>query len=757
MITYDQVVARVRDPKPDRDGTLFFCPCHPDGQKQGKRSAKTWPLADGIAGVKCFAGCNTRDILQALGFDLSNNGDRQEPEAVYDYWDIDRKLLYQVVRGQNKDFKQRRPDGNGGWIWNLQGVKPTLYRLPETIEAVQRGETVFVCEGEKDCNNLAKLGLAATTNSGGAGKWQDSFSDHLAGAVIVILPDNDDPGRRHADQVARSLQGKAKSIKVVELPGLPDKGDVSDWLAKGGTKEELLKMVAEALEWEVQAPAWMEPEPIQTTLRAVEKLPAGIIPEPFRDWLTDAANRMQCPLDFVAVASIIEAGAIIGAGCGIRPKQKDTWLTVPNLWGGVVASPSKMKSPALEETINPLERLEAEAKDDHDQAFDDWEADNEAYKAKREAIKGDMATAAKGKAKQGEKVPDMAEAKAEYAALEEPETPTWRRYKTSDSTIEKMAVLLKENPRGLLVFRDELVGLLVNWGREDRQADRAFYLEAWRGKGGYTTDRIGRGTIHTPNMCLSILGSMQPSKLTGYLLQANDDLQNDGLLQRFQLLVYPDELEDWKYIDKQPDFAAKDRAFKVFKTLAEMDFTQHGAELPEGERIPFLHFDYEAQELFKAWLTELEEKIEAEGTPLMSEHLGKYRSLMPSLALIIHLINVADGHPAGPVTEEAAAQAAAWCEYLESHARRIYGLLADISIRAAEVLAERIKKRELADGFSVRDVYHKGWHLLDKKEIVEQACEELAEAGWLRPAFEDKPGRQPKEVFMINPKIFSLK
>ena len=133
----------------------------------------------------------------------------------------------------------------------LKGVKPTLYRLPETQAAVQKGEPVFIPEGERDVDNLAKLGLAATTNSGGAGKWQDSLSVHLAAADVVILPDM----MILAGSTRTRCQitpGIAKSIKVVELPGLPDKGDVSDWLAKGGTKEELLKMVAEALEWEAQ-------------------------------------------------------------------------------------------------------------------------------------------------------------------------------------------------------------------------------------------------------------------------------------------------------------------------------------------------------------------------------------------------------------------------------------------------------------------------------------------------------------------------
>ena len=283
MITYDQVVARVRDPKPDRDGTLFFCPCHPDGTKHNRRSARTWPLADGIAGVKCFAGCNTRDILQALGFDFSNNGDhRHESEAVYDYRDKDGKLLYQVVRFPGKDFKQRRPDGKGGWIWNLKGVKPTLYRLPETQAAVQKGEPVFIPEGERDVDNLTRLGMAATTNSGGASKWQDSFSDHLSGADVVILPDNDDPGREHAAKVARSLQGKAKGIKIVSLPGLPDKGDVSDWLANGGAKEELLRLVAEAPEWKAQEQERQEfYRPITVRLSDIEPEEVSWLWEPY--------------------------------------------------------------------------------------------------------------------------------------------------------------------------------------------------------------------------------------------------------------------------------------------------------------------------------------------------------------------------------------------------------------------------------------------------------------------------------------------
>lgn len=499
---------------------------------------------------------------------------------------------------------------------------------------------------------------------------------------------------------------------------------------------------------------WPDPEEIKEELLPVEDLPVAIIPEPLRDWLYDISYRMQCPIDFVAAAAVVVAGAVIGASCGIRPKKRDDWLVIPNLWGGIVARPSMLKTPSLAEVMKPLLRLEIEAKEQYDQEMNYFSADIEAFKATKEALKSEMVLAAKGKPKNGVPPPRMEDVKARFKALEEPEAPTRRRYKTNDSTIEKMAELLNENPRGILLFRDELVGLLVSWDREDRQADRTFYLEAWNGYGSYTTDRIGRGTVDTGNLCVSVLGGIQPAKLTGYLYQANDDLKNDGLVQRFQLIVYPDEPTDWKLIDEYPNTEAKNRAYVIFKKLSEMNFLDYGAELPEGEKIPFFHFSPEAQGIFNEWLTDLQARLQTEEVPLMVEHLSKYRSLMPSLALIFHLVSIAGGQATGEVTQEAAGTAAAWCDYLESHARRVYALVGDISAKAAAELAKKIKKRALKDSFTVRDVYRKGWHLLDRRELVQDACNELVEAGWLREGVEDIPGRQPKTVYYINPKIF---
>lgn len=150
--------------------------------------------------------------------------------SAYSYSDENGALLFQVVRKIPKGFVQRRPDGHGGWIWSTKGVRKVLYRLPEVTVAIDEGRAVYLVEGEKDADNLADLGLTATTNPGGAGMWSEDYTKALRGAQVVIFPDNDTAGREHALKVARALHGFAAEVRVVELPDLPRKGDVSDWI-----------------------------------------------------------------------------------------------------------------------------------------------------------------------------------------------------------------------------------------------------------------------------------------------------------------------------------------------------------------------------------------------------------------------------------------------------------------------------------------------------------------------------------------------
>ncbi|MDD5646153.1 MAG: phage/plasmid primase, P4 family, partial [Candidatus Bipolaricaulis sp.] len=201
--------------------------------------------------LHCHSGCGVKDIVSALGLTMADLFDEASEKAsrsivkTYDYGAAQGSIAFQVVRTEPKGFYQRRPDGHGGWINNLKGVRRVLYRLPE-LAAAESGALIFVCEGEKDVDKLCALGLVATCNPGGAGKWGAEYNENLRDRPVIIIPDNDQAGSRHAQQVADSLSGIAASLKLVELPGVPEKGDVSDYLNAGHTKEELLRLVASA-------------------------------------------------------------------------------------------------------------------------------------------------------------------------------------------------------------------------------------------------------------------------------------------------------------------------------------------------------------------------------------------------------------------------------------------------------------------------------------------------------------------------------
>lgn len=247
--TLQHILMALRKVERSGNGYKAQCPAHNDSEP----SLSIEEAPDGKILLFCHAGCSTEDVVSELGLTISDLFPSpplmtHKPRIVkeYDYLDADGSLLFQAVRYAPKDFRQRRPDGNGGWIWNLKGVKAVPYRLPELIKA----DTVFIPEGEKDCDNLATFGLAATTSPMGAGKWRSDYNQYFARKSVVCLPDNDPPGLEHALKVATQLQGIAGSVKILELPGLPPKGDVSDWLNNGGSGEKLLELAASAQEFD---------------------------------------------------------------------------------------------------------------------------------------------------------------------------------------------------------------------------------------------------------------------------------------------------------------------------------------------------------------------------------------------------------------------------------------------------------------------------------------------------------------------------
>lgn len=272
----DEILAKFEKPKRVGKGYQAKCPVHDD-----RVASLSISNGGGKILLHCHAGCDTQAIVEALGLKMADLFSEPRPVVanlsfkgapvtdIYNYRDEHGDLVYRVLRNAHKNFSQQRLTDAGKWEWGLDGCPRLLYRLPELI-ADDSDQYVFITEGEKDVNNLVKLGLQATCNSGGAGKFAQDNSA-LKGRIVVILPDNDEPGRRHAADVQRKLAGIASQSAILELPGLPEKGDVSDWIAAGGVKDDLLRLAAAALN-----PTVSKFAPSETLLRPREMTLMGL-------------------------------------------------------------------------------------------------------------------------------------------------------------------------------------------------------------------------------------------------------------------------------------------------------------------------------------------------------------------------------------------------------------------------------------------------------------------------------------------------
>ena len=490
---------------------------------------------------------------------------------------------------------------------------------------------------------------------------------------------------------------------------------------------------------ESDSDAWQEPETLKATLPPVEVFDESLLPPSFRARVSDIADRMQCPIDFLAVGIMVAAGSVVGNKIAIQPKELDSgWIEVPNLWGAVVGRPGVMKSPALTEVLAPLRVLEANAQ----QAFRLEEAVYQIALMKYESAK----KAVENSIKKGVTV------HASQFPVK-PDEPQPKRHLLNDATYQKLGAVLGANPHGLMVFQDELAGLLVRLDTEGQESARAFYLQAWDGKQSYTFDRIARGTVLIPRLCFSILGSIQPSKLREYLRSAvYGGKGDDGLAQRLQMLVYPDISPDWTLVDKQPDLSALTTANAVFTQLAALDSVAIGATVPPFGGIPTLNFNAAAQGLFNDWWSGLENALrKGSRHAALESHLSKYRKLIPALALLDHLI---EGH-AGGITEPSLVRAIAWGKYLFSHAKRAYAAVTAATMDSATALAARITQGALKNGFTVREIYRHNWSMLATQREATDAAEVLVDLGWLKPYTEKTPGTdgRPSVRYLINPRI----
>lgn len=524
---------------------------------------------------------------------------------------------YLAKKGVHAHGTRVEPDGflivpmrdTNGKLWNIERINPANFKDKKGLLGGRRTGLYYsigkpkgvliVCEGFATGASIHEAtghAVAVAFNAGNLREVAQALHSKYPKLRLILAADDDaftdgNPGITKATEAARAVRGHL--IKPHFCGERNDKEtDFNDLHQRAGL--DAVKACIESAAPVAQTPAfpplegadgsgtWPDPTPLPDALPPVAAFDPDLLPNALRARIVDIAERMQCPPDFPAVGVITALSGLIGARAVVAPKQHDDWRVVPNLWGLIVGRPGVMKSPALGEVLKPLHRLESTEREQWQAAHEAWELDTKvAELAGKANEKQAAAVAAK----------DPAKARTLLTPIDQPTEPTMRRYVVNDSTVEALADLLVENPWGVLVYRDEVHGLLCSMDRQGQEGARGFYLTGYDGNQGHAVDRIGRGHSYVPRVCMAMLGGIQPGKVQSYVREAvNGGAGDDGLLQRFGLAVWPDVEREFKLVDRWPDTPAKQAAWAVFERLngllpATDDDPQEWRFSPEAQAI----------------------------------------------------------------------------------------------------------------------------------------------------------------------------
>ncbi len=678
---------------------------------------------------------------------------------------------------QKKWFHQFYLNRSDEWVEGAPTPSP-LFGL-DTLPKHQYEGFVYIFEGEKCTNGSHHLGLPALTSMMGASQADNADWTILAKfrhlKRFVLVPDNDIPGQRYMEIVHHNIKKAHPDAEVFVCNlNVEEKGhDLIDWLqAQHACSQEWdgfspiddpycdhLKVVFEKYVEAHLVPAGKyfaqtdsseptfegPPEPIEEVLDAVLPCPIETLPEIIHRWISTEAKLMQVPPDYLAIP-LFYLGSLLGRKRGLRLRPGNDWVEHSNIWGIQVGRPSVMKSPAMRKAMKPLVVLALRADVRFKEALKKYEAELEAWKirnkASEECYKKNVKNAL-------DKPPMATNQELILQTQEEPCKPVRKRYKTDDPTVEKLGELLIENPQGLLLFRDELSGWLHSFNKPGRENDRQFFLESWTGREDFNVDRIGRGSLHIPALCLSIFGSIQPGPLTQYIRAAiKGGIGDDGFLQRFQLVVWPDPTLGWELIEGVSTIEFEEPLQDIFDTMDNLN-------LGEDNNPIYLEFAPDAQQKFNEWQCQHEHRLRTGVlAPHLEAHLAKYKKLLPALCLILeHLDAAIVGRIPIEVTLRTLEASINWLEYFESHANRMYNSVRNAIPKAALELIRHVKSGDIQVPFSVRDVYYKHhWSGLSDADEVKEVLDYLEERNYVAAVTRKGKGR-PSARYWINPKI----
>jgi Protein of unknown function (DUF3987)/Bifunctional DNA primase/polymerase, N-terminal len=499
--------------------------------------------------------------------------------------------------------------------------------------------------------------------------------------------------------------------------------------------------------------AWPEPAKLldQTP---TPPFPIEFLPGKLGEFAAQQAFDLQVPRDFIGIPLVITAATAIGKQFRMAPKAQANWAERACFWGGIIGYVGDGKTPSFNTAFTPIWALQAKFRDQFHEAFD-------AYQSK--------ARLARLADKQWEKETKAALAKGQPAperpaAAEPPEKPVLRQLVTNDATQEKIAELMQENPRGFLLYRDELSGWFRSFNQYRPGADEQFFLQCHAG--GPWLQHRRSGDFIVPDVYLNICGGFQPD-VVAEALARRPGKADSGMAARFSLLVWPDPIAR-RWVDNSPDREALETITWLFDQLLNKDPEAFvGPRLDGASHFPPLRFTPEGQAMFRDWYIAHHQALdELEPDAALKGHFAKYDGLFASLALVHHLIRHTLGEAVQParVDEHTAFAVRGFIDaYLRPHARKIYHHLGhDPGFEGAKKIAQWIVTNPEITSFTKRDISHKGWTGLTGRDentgrdFLRAALAHLDNvAGWVRA--EDIPagprGGRPTTLYLVNPRI----
>ena len=739
------------------------CPAHEDHHASLSISEGD----DKRALLRCHAGCPTESVVEALGLRMSdlmpvetvnvNETSRntaseevslttrsKKPSQTYataqeavtvlesqhgpksDWWayhDASGDPIGTIVRWDRPaGGKVIRPVSRNGNGWIIAGMPEPrqLYRLPE----LQSAERVYVTEGEKAADAARSIGLTATTSPHGAKSSAKADWSPLAGKEVVLLPDNDEPGRAYAREVAKILSKlrPAPNFKTVVLPDLPPGGDMADWVqAQEGVAPEDQRSRLDTMADEAVA------SPANTVESFLEwrPFPVDALPEPVRGFVLAGAKAIGCDASFVALPLLTVLASAIGNTRRIQLKRG--WAAPSILWCAIVGESGSAKSPAFKLAMRPLRERQRKALERHEEALREHFADMAHHEKQLSGWR---------RTKQTTQDPP-----------EKPVEPVAERYIVSDTTVEALAPLLLGNPRGLLLARDELAGWLGSFDRYAGKggADASHWLSMFNAEQLIVDRKTGRPrTIYVPAAAVSVCGGIQPTILNRAL---GTEHRESGLAARMLLASPPRKAKRWTEADIDPRLAQQ------IATLVEFLFQLEPAVDADGQPCPvIIKLSPEAKTIWKAFYNgHAQEQAGLSGD--LSAAWSKLEEYAARLALVIHCTRAAAGDPTlsdpdvmDSVSMEAGLRLVTWFKH---ETRRVYSLLSESDEeRSRRRLAEWISQR--GGVVTAREV-QQNYRALRASGAAEAALQDLVGAGigiWTSVHTTKKGGR-PSRKFQL--------